>query len=107
MISSVIGLRDVPRSYPMDLRNRRSYPRDRYSSESFWAHSVLPPTPSTTPSTRRHRRGDVLCCNMCSYFFPFLALAFFWTPPRIVHFPKPSQVSSSISGGTLHFSLPL
>ena len=68
---------------------------------------LLPPTPPTRRH-RRHRRDDgVLCCNMCTYFFPFLALAFFWTPPLMVHFPKPSQVSSSISGGTLHFSLPL
>jgi hypothetical protein len=62
----------------------------------------------TRCSPRRHRRDDdVLCCNMCPYFFPFLAFAFFWTPPRMMHLPKPSQVSSSISGGTLHFSLPL
>ena len=75
--------------------------------EFLGALGAPPDAVNATPSTRRRHRGDVLCCNMCSYFFPFLALAFFWTPPRIVHFPKPSQVSSSISGGTLHFSLPL
>ena len=43
----------------MDLRNRRSYPRGRYSSESFWAHEGLPPLSFLSDGTPRDRCGRV------------------------------------------------